>query len=58
MTTNVKIDAHCSESVEVVVTVSDGGDDSPLELILQDGESSEQYVYHDRVITVMEREKQ
>lgn len=55
MTTTVTVQAHCSEKTEVVVTVESGAGDE--QLILQDGQSVERYVYDDRVIWVRERGK-
>lgn len=55
MTTNVIIQAHCSEDKEVVVSMQDGnyGENH----ILQDGEETTLYAFDERVITVAERAK-
>jgi len=55
MTTTVKIEAHCSDTVEVVIAVKD--EDFAEEFVLQDGESDELCVYDDRLVTVKERSK-
>ena len=53
MTTNVKVTAHCDSNTQVAVEICTDG--VPVaHLTLQDGESTEQYVYDDRVITVKE----
>lgn len=49
MTTTVKVTAHCATNKQVEVSVNE-----KLELVLQDGESSEIYAYDDRVISVKE----
>jgi len=54
MTTKVTIEAHCnSETTEVVVSTS-----GETDVVLQDGEKHEGYVYDERVIAVAERAKQ
>ena len=58
MTTIVKIEALCDENTtEVNVIITDAT--SVVEsYVLQDGESSERYVYDDRVITIKETLKE
>ena len=55
MTTTVKVEAHCSSDKEVVITVATDNGDS--EVVLQDKETYENYVYDERVISVRERLK-
>lgn len=55
MTTSVKVDAHCSTTEEVKITIN--SDNEAEEYTLQDGESGEYSVYDDKVISVKEVEK-
>jgi len=56
MTTKVTIEANCSDQIEVEVILTDDGEliDSD---ILQNGESSEYYVYDKRAVYITEIEK-
>ena len=57
MTTTVKVIVHCSEGKECVISVDDGF--SPKnDLIRQNGEEAEVYVYDDRIISIRERIKE
>lgn len=59
MTTTVRVMAHCTSNKEVVVTIKERDDDTPLEVFsLQDGETADRVVFDDRVISVRERAKQ
>jgi len=53
MTTTVKVEAHCSTSVEVKVQIIDKGNVDAVD-VLQDGESKDYTIYDDREITVKE----
>lgn len=55
MTSKVTIEAHCSSSKEVHISVAGGytGENR----VLQDGESTEFYVYDEREVNVREVEK-
>lgn len=56
MTTKVIVEACCGDDTEVNVIIKDNG--SLLEIVsLQDGESTEQYVYDSREIIVKEVKK-
>lgn len=56
MTTTVKIEAHCSETKEVIITIDEGEGKTVLQTIrLLDGEKTEVYAYDYRRITVFER---
>ena len=58
MTTTVKVTAHCSPDKQVRITRSDPKSGSnPPEVVIQDGESNEQYVYDDWSIIVKEELK-
>ena len=52
MTTKVIVEAHLSTEKEVIVTIKNG--DSSNIIVLQDGEKTEQVVFDDREITVVE----
>ena len=56
MTTSVIIKAHCSSDKEVAITVAT--DQGNTEVVINDGESYENYVYGGRVISVKERLKE
>lgn len=56
MTTSVKITAHCPSTKVAVVTVRNGHTEVETK-VLQDGESTEFYVYDARVISVKEELK-
>ncbi len=56
MTTNVIVNAHCSDTKEVKVSITDNGD-SVEEITLQDGESVDRCVYDGLEISVKEVEK-
>jgi hypothetical protein len=56
MTTTVKVEAHVSETKQVVVQVFDGTT-ATEKTILQDGESVTYDAYDERVVTVREDEK-
>lgn len=56
MTTNVIVNAHCANDKEVKIRITDTGE-LAKEITLQDGESIEQVVYDDLVISVWEEEK-
>ncbi len=56
MTTNVVITAHCANTKEVKISVTDNGK-SVEELTLQDGGSADRTVYDGREISVKEVEK-
>ena len=59
MTTTVKIDAHCSETKEVIIVIDEGEGKTVLQTIrLLDGEKTEVYAYDFRRITVFERVKE
>lgn len=53
MTSTVKISAHCPANKEVKVTVSEGGRVIE-ELTLQDGETTDRYIYEDRSVLARE----
>ena len=55
MTTTVKVEAHCSPTKEVVISIEDGNTGETI--VLQDGEKREVYAYDARRITVYEHEK-
>lgn len=67
MTTSVKITACCDDNTEVIVELKTKSINKtphdPLgqrifeSTVLQHGESTEYYVFEDRVVTVREREK-
>ncbi|WP_278366904.1 hypothetical protein [Marinobacter salarius] len=56
MTTNVTIQAHCSDDKEVVVSMQDGSYGETH--VLQNGEEQTLYAFDDRVISVKERAKE
>jgi len=56
MTTTVIINAHCDDKTEVQIGILDKGI-VVEEHTIQDGESSEQVVYDDRMIKVREIKK-
>ena len=56
MTTNVVVTAHCADTKEVQVTITDPNADTE-QFVLQDGESSDRVVYDGREISVKEVEK-
>ncbi len=56
MTTTVIIKAHCANTKEVRVSITDG-QHAGEGFTLQDGEVAERYVYDAREITVREVEK-
>ncbi len=58
MTTEVIIKACCGDDTEVLVSVIDNVTNPTEEVILQNGESTEKYVYDNREIRVIERKKQ
>jgi len=55
MTTNITIQAHCSDDKEVIVTLIQGHEKEHT--TLQDGESHEVAVFDDRLVTVKESPK-
>lgn len=58
MTSSVKVHAHCADDKEVVVTIYNRITEETLEeIVLQQGESVERYIYDDRAITSFERSK-
>ena len=59
MTTTVKIEAHCSNEIEVLINVIDQhGRTNDETFTIQDGESAERFVYDGRVVTVSEITKE
>jgi len=62
MTTTVKVEAHCDDNTEVIVSVTDysiNTDNANFEdVVMQDGESVDFYVYDNREITIKEIEKE
>lgn len=56
MTSSVKIAAHCSEDVEVVVIIYSTESDT-LEYILNNGETKDLIVFDTRTVEVFERKK-
>ena len=55
MTTTVIIKAHCAGTKEVKVAIKDNVTGSSLDdITLQDGETTEHYVYDGREISVIE----
>lgn len=56
MTTQIKIDAHCPPTMEVLITTSDVDDRNGYSksITIQDGESHTCYVYDGREITIRE----
>ncbi len=52
MTTCVTVSAHCPDTIEVIVSVTDTPD-----VVLQNGEASTTYVHDDRVVSVREVSK-
>lgn len=54
MTTTVKISAHLSSEKEVRALIRDDQGAVLEELVLQDGETAERYVYDERRIEVRE----
>ncbi len=60
MTTEVTVKAMCSEDKEVTILITDGdGDDDIIidTILLSNGDSSTNYVYDNRLITIFEAEK-
>ena len=57
MTTSVKVTACCGSTTEVKVLITNGEDGESQLITLQNGESTEQYVYDDREISVKEVNK-
>lgn len=59
MTTTVKVSAHCAPDVEVKVTLLSGpcGDVRTV-IILENGQTYEQCVYDNRMITICEVSKE
>lgn len=57
MTTTVTIEAHCPNTVEVEVTLTEEGRE-PVTAIMQDGETHINYVYDTRSLTIAERTKE
>jgi len=60
MTTSVKVTAHCGPNKDVFFGIKMLPDDEDTTdfTILQDGESTEKYVYDERVAVVFERKKE
>lgn len=59
MTSQVKVDAHCSDNKEVVVRVFNVATDQLVEeFTLQNGESREVLIYDDRAVATYERIKE
>ena len=56
MTTNVVVTAHCANTKEVKISVTDNGE-SVEEITLQDGEGADRVVYDGREISVKEVDK-
>lgn len=56
MTTTVKVEAHCSTSVQVRIQEIDG-DRGPVETVIQDGETYENHVYDNKEIIIKEEQK-
>ena len=55
MTTQVTVVAHCADTKEVLITLTEG--EKVTEHVLQDTEEKVLYVYDSRSITVLEVEK-
>jgi hypothetical protein len=55
MTTTVKIEAHCEDSIQVAIIITESGKDDCL--FLQNGESTEIYVHDDKQVSVYEMPK-
>ena len=56
MTTKVTINAHCASTTQVEIIITNSEIDLER-IVLQDGESTDVYVYDDRSIQVRESEK-
>ena len=58
MTTSIKLTAHCNpETTQVLVRRTNDTLMSVEEILLEDGETFEYYVYDDKVVTVKEVKK-
>jgi hypothetical protein len=57
MTSTVTVTAHCGPEREVQILVGEGNEILE-EIVLQDGEHAERYVYNERFIRVVELEKE
>jgi len=58
MTTSVKVTAHCNPETTLVLITKSNKDSFVEEILLQDTESFEYYVYDDYIITVKEVKKE
>ena len=54
MTTTVKVEAHCADNKEVIVTITSPNGETAKEKILQNGESFQDVVYDLKEISVKE----
>jgi len=59
MTTTVIVQAHCASDKEVIVTIEglNDGDGNDTVKVLQDGETYQNVVFDDRVISICEQYK-